>query len=71
MEKRGLTKRQTEIMNFLRSWFQRHEYSPSYREIMEACNIKSPSNVTAHINNLADRGHLTKTNSARSIRLSE
>lgn len=55
----GLTKRQKEILLFLKEYIHRHGYSPSYREIMLFFQFKSYSSVHAHIQALKKKGAIT------------
>lgn len=64
------TKKQHETLDMIRHFIKEHGYSPSYREIMVACNYNSVATVALHVNNLIKRGHLIKRgNSARSLEL--
>lgn len=64
------TKKQHETLDMIRHFIAEHGYSPSYREIMNACNYNSVATVALHVNNLIKRGHLVKRgNSARSLEL--
>ncbi|MFH1366536.1 MAG: transcriptional repressor LexA [Patescibacteria group bacterium] len=56
MEK--LTKKQREILNFILSYQQDHEYSPSYEEIGENFGLTSKATVHAHIQALKNKGYL-------------
>jgi len=62
------TKKQHELLDYLRTFISEHGYSPSYREIMRGCNYTSVATVALHINNLIKRGHVVKRDkSARSL----
>lgn len=64
------TKKQQELLEFLRGFINEHSYAPSYREIMNALNYKSVSTVAVHVDGLISKGILIKKDhSARSIRL--
>lgn len=66
------TKKQHATLDMIRHFIAEHGYSPSYREIMTACNYNSVATVALHVNNLVARGHLVKRgNSARSLELVE
>lgn len=54
------TKKQRETLVFIEEFIAEHGYSPSYREIMRACNYTSVATVALHVNNLIQRGHLMK-----------
>lgn len=62
------TKKQHELLSYLRKFISEHGYSPSYREIMRGCNYTSVATVALHVNNLIKRGHVVKrSKSARSL----
>ncbi|MDZ7786345.1 MAG: hypothetical protein U5L95_04465 [Candidatus Saccharibacteria bacterium] len=54
------TKKQRETLTYIEEFINEHGYSPSYREIMRACNYTSVATVALHVNNLIKRGHLIK-----------
>ncbi len=62
------TKKQHELLAYLREFIAEHGYSPSYREIMKGCNYTSVATVALHVKNLIARGHVVKRDkSARSL----
>jgi repressor LexA len=62
------TKKQRELLSYIEQFVLEHGYGPSYREIMRGCNYNSVATVAVHVNNLINRGHLTKRDkSARSL----
>ncbi len=62
------TKKQFELLLYLRDFIAEHGYSPSYREIMRGCNYSSVATVALHVNSLMKRGHVIKRDkSARSL----
>ena len=64
------TKKQLELLEFIRQFIVEHGYGPSYREIMVGCNYTSVATVAVHIQNLIKRGHLQKNGrSARSLEI--
>lgn len=66
------TKKQREILEFIKKFITEHGYSPSYREIMTGLNYTSVATVSLHVNSLIARGHLRKRDrSARSIEVVE
>lgn len=65
-----LTKKQQQILDYLREFQDTHEYSPTYREIMAALNIGSVSTIAERIDNLTNLGVIKKTpGAARSLEL--
>lgn len=55
-----LTKRQNEILNFIKSEFNEKGYPPTVREICKAVGLSSTSTVHAHLKRLVKKGRLTK-----------
>lgn len=64
------TKKQTELLTYMKTFIAEHGYSPSYREIMEGLGYTSVATVAAHIRGLQERGYLrTRYNAARSVEI--
>lgn len=55
---KGLTKRQSEIVDYVSEFIQTHRYSPSFREIMQHFGFSSLGTVYRHINVLKRKGLL-------------
>lgn len=65
-----LTRRQKEILGYLRSFINKHEYAPSYREIADHFGFSSVATVAEHVESLKGKGYLdNEENMARSIQL--
>lgn len=65
-----LTKRQKEILDYIEEYIRSHDYAPSYREIAEYFDLASIATVADHLDNLKNKGFLTKDyNEARSLQL--
>lgn len=65
-----LTKRQSQILNYVKTYLEKHEYAPSFREIASGLKLSSIATISDHIQNLKEKGYLTSTkNLARSIQL--
>lgn len=65
-----LTRRQKEILDYLRNFIAKHDYSPSYREVAEHFGFSSVATVAEHIDTLKEKGYLeNEENMARSIQL--
>lgn len=63
-----LTKKQTEILKFIRGFIEENGYAPSYREVGANFGITSTATVHEHVKNLERKGFLTSDpDSARSI----
>lgn len=60
MTARKLSKRQTQILEFVRAYAGEHGYPPSVREIGAACGLASPSTVHVHLKVLQDAGYIRR-----------
>lgn len=60
MVENALTKRQTQILEFIDSAIRQKGYPPTIREIGQAVGLNSPSTVHNHLNKLQDRGYLRR-----------
>lgn len=58
MSKEKLTKRQTEILNFIVEYVKENGYAPSYREVGQNLGISSTATVHEHVKNLETKGYL-------------
>lgn len=62
------TKRQKQILDFIRSFIKKNDYSPSLEEIKKHFGLSSFSTIHFHIEKLKNAGYLTKEdNISRSI----
>ena len=58
----------TKVMDYIRKFSEKNDYTPSVREICQQCGIKSTATVHSYIEKLQDRGSLSKTdNKKRSV----
>src|SRR3989338_173431 len=63
-----LTKRQKEVLDFVKNYSQKKGYSPSFEEIRKRLKLASVSTVHFHISKLKEGGYLGKIeNKARAI----
>lgn len=60
MDDKKLTKRQQQILDYIRTCIETKRYPPSVREIGEAIGLSSPSTVHAHLNALESKGYITR-----------
>ena len=68
--KEKLTKRQSEILSFIKKYIYENNYSPSVRDICKGCNLSSSATVHAHIQTLINKGYLKKVdNKFRTLEL--
>jgi repressor LexA len=59
-------------MAYIREFLARHNYAPSYRDIMRGTKINSPATAYAHVQGLRDKGYLKLTDGQmRSVELTE
>ena len=61
MDNAQLTRKQKEFFDFIIDYKKDHDVWPTYREIAEAFNYKSPNSVTQNIQALLKKGYLIKT----------
>ena len=61
MEK--LTKRQDEILNYMKEYIVSHGFPPTVREIGKALGVSSPATIHAHLANLERKGIIKKDGS--------
>jgi repressor LexA len=65
-----LTKKQRDILEFIRNFIDDNGYAPSYREIAHYFELSSTGTVAEYINILEEKGYLTKdAMEARAIQL--
>lgn len=58
MEK--LTKRQEEILDYIKEYVVSHGFPPTIREIGSALDLSSPATIHAHLSNLEQKGFIRK-----------
>lgn len=56
----GLTRRQSEVLDYIAKYVSENGFSPSYQEIMEHMGYSSKSRVHHVIKALVDRGYLKR-----------
>lgn len=67
-----LTKRQKELLDYIKVFRQLNGYSPSLTDIKDHFNLSAISTVHEHIENLKQKGYIRKEiNQARSVRAVE
>jgi repressor LexA len=54
------TKRQTQILDFIKSFIAEKHYAPSVRQIGKAVNLASPSTVHMHLQALENKGLISR-----------
>lgn len=69
---KALTKKQHEVLQYIKEYFKTHDYAPSYREIMQYFSFTSLGTVYKHINILKKKGFLdNKKQVSRSLTLAQ
>jgi SOS regulatory protein LexA len=61
MDNAQLTRKQKDFFDFIIDYKKEHDVWPTYREIADAFNYKSPNSVTQNIQALLKKGYLVKT----------
>lgn len=56
----NLSKRQQQILDYIKSEFNKKGYPPTVRDICDGVNLSSPSTVHGHLNTLVKKGYLRK-----------
>jgi len=68
MEK--LTKRQDEILQFIKKYIVNNGYPPTVREIGASLGLSSPATIHSHLSNLEEKGYIKKNeNKNRALEL--
>ncbi|MGN1337614.1 MAG: transcriptional repressor LexA [Candidatus Coprovivens sp.] len=60
---KNITKRQEDVLNYIKKYIVEHGFPPSTREIGAALGLSSPATVHTHLKKLEDAGCIRKTNS--------
>lgn len=68
----ALSKKQQQVLDFIKAFIEEKNYGPSVREIAEGLNLNSPSTVHNHLKNLEEKGYIVRDPKiSRSISLPE
>ena len=59
----NLTKKQKEVLIYIKKYIATHGYPPAVREICAGLNLSSPATVHTHLKELEKKGVITKTKS--------
>lgn len=57
----GLTKKQKQVLEFIKQFYAEKKYPPSIRQICTAINLSSPATVHVHINHLVEKGYIKRS----------
>lgn len=66
-----VTKRQREILEFIKAFVERNGYAPSLEEIAAKFSLRSVATVHKHLSNLIERGMLRRGSGSRSLEVLE
>ena len=70
--KYNLTKRQKDVLDFIKAFVEENGYAPTYQEIADNSGMKSRSEAYARVQALIKKGHVVnKIGSHRSLTLVE
>lgn len=58
-----LTKRQDEVLTYIKEYIVSHGYPPTVREIGKDLGVSSPATIHTHLNNLEKKGFIKKDSS--------
>ena len=65
-----LSKRQSEILKYIKDYARDHDYAPSYREMADDLGLSSPATIHQHVQTLKGKGYLNlDSGAARSMQL--
>ncbi len=68
MKTKELTKRQNDVLDYIKKYSARHGYPPAIREICKGVGLSSPATVFVHLKNLEQLGLIkTTSNKFRTI----
>ena len=70
MKETNITKRQKDILDYIKKYIADHGYPPAIREICKGVNLSSPATVFVHMKNLEQLGLIkTTSNKFRTIEI--
>lgn len=56
----GLSRRQNDVLEYIKSYISENGYAPCVRDICNALNLKSTSTAHAHLTKLEHKGYITR-----------
>lgn len=70
MKGNEITKRQKDVLDYIKKYIADHGYPPAIREICKGVNLSSPATVFVHMKNLEQLGYIkTTSNKFRTIEI--
>ena len=61
MTQKELTKRQRDVLDYIKKYTAEHGFPPAIREICKGVNLSSPATVFVHMKNLEKAGYIKTT----------
>jgi len=61
MEKKALTKRQNDILEYIKKFINENGYSPSIRELCKGMNLSSTASVYDQLKKIEEKGYIKKS----------
>lgn len=55
-----MTPKMLRVLNFIKKYFKKNKYAPTYQEMSDALNYKSKNSITVIVNKLVQRNELKK-----------
>ena len=69
-EEKKITKKQKQVLDYIKQYQAKNKFPASVREICRALNLSSPATVHTHINNLTSKGYLKRCdNGSRNLEI--
>ena len=69
-EEKKITKKQKQVLDYIKQYQAKNKFPPAVREICRALNLSSPATVHTHINNLTSKGYLKRCdNGSRNLEI--
>lgn len=70
MQEKQITKRQKDVLDYIKKYSAKHGYPPAIREICKGVGLSSPATVFVHMKNLEQQGYIkTTSNKFRTIEI--
>ena len=60
-EEKKITRKQSEVLDFVKKYIAEHGYPPAVREICKALGLSSPATVQVHLQHLKEAGKIKNT----------
>ena len=60
MKNNKLTKKQEEVLIYIKKYIAKNDFPPTVREVAKAVNLSSPATVHVHLTNLIQKGYIKR-----------